>query len=56
MKTYTFEAFVKNEKSAVEFAKEFLRDLGENPKEFKIVVNAVIPTKKFLIKARKDEQ
>ena len=38
---YTFEAFVKDEKSAIEFAKEFLKDLKETPSQFKFVVEKI---------------
>ena len=39
MKTYTFQANCKNEKRAIEIAKEFLRDLRECPESFELKVN-----------------
>ena len=52
MKTYTFEAFVKDEKSAIEFAKEFLTDLKETPSLFKFAVKK-IKFNHFKIKAER---
>jgi len=41
MKTYVFEAYVKNEKRAKSIAQEFLKDLGENPKNFAYEISRV---------------
>ena len=39
MKTYKFKANCKTKESAIDFAKEPLRDFCEDPKEFEIKAN-----------------
>ena len=56
MKTYKFQANCRTKESAVDFAKEFLRDFGEDPKEFEIKAKQTFYNTFEIIAKRKDVQ